>query len=271
MATIVARLVGILALVLSTVEPRAEEAVDLELVLAVDVSMSMDLDEQRLQRDGYVAALRDPAVVEAIRSGPHGRIAVAYLEWAGRDMQLLVLPWTIVDDAASAEQVAAILERRPVSRARRTSISGALQRSIDLLLNNGIAGLRQVIDVSGDGPNNHGAPIVEARDEAVKRGVVVNGLAIDLGRAGGGFGYFDIDNLAQYYADCVIGGPGAFALAIRQSSDFAPAIRSKLLLEIAGDTPPAAPRLIRTQLVPPATDCLVGEKRWRRYMEDGRE
>jgi len=244
----------------------AQPTADLELVIAVDVSLSMDLDEQRLQRDGYVAAFRDPEVHKAITSGPHGRIAVTYMEWAGPPTQQVVLPWTRIDGPEAARAFADRLETVPISRARMTSISAALQFSGRLFETSGVQGIRRVIDVSGDGPNNAGVPVVPVRDELVAQGVVINGLPIMLKLA---TGFFDLADLDRYYADCVIGGTGAFMIPIKEKSEFQTATRRKLLLEIAGLAPPA--RLIRVQA--PAEeekmDCMVGERQWRRYM-DGR-
>jgi hypothetical protein len=244
----------------------AQTAVDLELVIAVDVSLSMDLDEQRLQRDGYVAALRDPEVHKAITSGPNGRITVTYMEWAGPPTQQVVIPWTMIDGAQAARAFADRLEATPITRARMTSISSALQYSGRLFESSGAKGIRRVIDVSGDGPNNAGVPVVPVRDELVAKGIVINGLPIMLKLAQG---FFDLAELDLYYTDCVIGGTGSFMIPIKERSEFQTATRRKLLLEIAGYQPPA--RLIRVQASPPAErfDCLVGEKQWQRYM-DGR-
>jgi uncharacterized protein DUF1194 len=244
----------------------AQPAADLELVIAVDVSLSMDLDEQRLQRDGYVTAFRDAEVHKAITSGPHGRIAVTYMEWAGPPTQQVVIPWMKIDGADAARAFADRLESLPISRARMTSISAALQFSGRLFETSGFKGIRRVIDVSGDGPNNAGVPVVPVRDELVAQGVVINGLPIMLKLA---TGFFDLADLDRYYADCVIGGTGAFMIPIKQKSEFQTATRRKLLLEIAGRELPA--RLIRVQAAPaePQMDCLVGERQWRHYM-DGR-
>ena len=242
----------------------AQRAVDLELVIAVDVSLSMDLDEQRLQRDGYVAAFRDPEVHKAVTSGPHGRIVVTYVEWAGQPTQQVVVPWTTVDGPASARALADRLEATPISRARMTSISAALQFSGRLFDTSGARGIRRVIDVSGDGPNNAGLPVVPVRDDLVGQGIVINGLPIMLKLASG---FFDLPDLDRYYADCVIGGTGAFMIPIKTVAEFETATRRKLLLEIAGLGPPA--RLIRVQAPAEPSDCLAGERQWRRYM-DGR-
>ena len=240
---------------------QAQTPVDLELVLAVDVSLSMDLDEQHLQREGYVLALRDPEVQKAIASGPHGRIAVTYMEWAGPLTQSVVIPWTIIDSPAAAQAVADRLEAAPISRARMTSISSALRYSKELLDSSGARGIRRVVDVSGDGPNNAGLPVMGIREELIASGIVINGLPIVLKKASG---MFDIDNLDRYYADCVIGGTGAFMIPVRDFAEFRIATRRKLLLEISGLEPPAA--LIRAQTTEPI-DCSVGERQWRRYMD----
>ena len=243
--------------------------VDLALVLTVDISLSMDLEEQQLQRDGYVGAFRDPAVWNAIGSGLLGRIAVTYVEWAGVEIQKTVVPWTMLDGPAAAQAFADALAARPISRHRRTSISGALDYAARTLATAPYRAQRRVIDVSGDGPNNSGRPVRESRDLALGAGIVVNGLPLLL-KSGGEFSGFDIPNLDAYYAECVIGGPGAFSLPVRYKSEFATAIRKKLILEISGRTPQPAPRFMRTQ-APPGTghvDCLVGEKRWQEYMID---
>ena len=263
--------------------------VDLELVLAVDISLSMQLDEQRLQRGGYVAAFRDKAILKAIQSGPQGRIAVTYVEWAGAGIQWVVVPWRLIATRADAQEFSEALAVEPIRRARMTSISSALRHAGRIFLDNGFRGLRRVIDVSGDGPNNSGVFVEVARDELIKRGVTINGLPIMLQSVGPWGGYFEIPHLDKYYRDCVIGGSGAFALAVRDKSKFATAIRQKLLLEIAGLTPPALPRsspaIIRTQLSPATPkvapnrgaaspqkyDCLIGEKRWQEFLQDGAE
>ncbi|HUS97298.1 MAG TPA: DUF1194 domain-containing protein [Hyphomicrobiaceae bacterium] len=255
--------------------PAQPENVDLELVLAVDISLSMDLEEQRLQRDGYVAALRDPQVIKAIGSGPQGRIALSYIEWAGTRIQRVVVPWRIVSDAANARAFADELSAKPVSRARMTSISSAIIFSAKHFRSSGVTSLRRVIDVSGDGPNNSGQLVLEARKKVLDQGIIINGLAIQIPRARfSAYSYFDIDDLKQYYADCVIGGPNSFALVIRSKPEFATAIRQKLLLEIAGSTPAL---FHRAQFMPPQqgapggrlkSDCEIGEKRWQNYLLD---
>lgn len=241
----------------------AQEPVDLELVLAVDVSYSMDLDEQRLQRDGYIEALRDPEIIRAIQSGRYRRIAITYIEWAGWQIQQIVVPWTVVDGIDTAEQVAVKLTQAPISRHRRTSLSGALDFS-ERQFGAKYKGDRRVIDVSGDGPNNSGPPVGPMRDDLVGKGIVINGLPILL-KPGGPGSMFDIANLDLYYAQCVIGGPGSFLIPIREKSEFATATRQKLLLEVAGLEP--QPRLIRVADAP-KIDCSVGEQLWRQYFDD---
>jgi hypothetical protein len=268
---IVALLAAVMA-VGSAAPSRAEQAVDLELVLAVDISWSMDLDEQQLQREGYVSALRDPEVWQAIRSGGTGRIALMYVEWAGQLIQQIVMPWTLIDSPAALEAFAAKLEKTPIARERMTSLSGAIDFSARQFGTQGFKGKRRVIDVSGDGPNNSGGPVEAARDRAVKEGIVINGLPIML-KPNHRSGFFDINNLDKYYADCVIGGFGSFVIPVRARSEFAPAIRRKLILEIA-DLYPAQdeePHFIRAQMSVPEerSDCMIGEKLWRMYI-DGR-
>ncbi len=269
----VMRLAGISALLLLVFQcaVRAETAVDLELVLAVDVSLSMDIEEQRLQRDGYVNAFRDPKVIEAIRSGLHGRIAVTYVEWAGSRIQSVVVPWRLLQTADDANDFADLLAKQPISRFTLTSISAAMIRSSLLFATNGFQGLRRVIDISGDGPNNSGLPVEAARDDVVKRGIIINGLALTLNDRGSEYSYFDIPALDKYYRDCVIGGTGAFALEVRSTSEFATAIRQKLLLEIAAAPLIAPARVVAVQLTSPEEkyDCLIGEKLWQQYLIDG--
>jgi hypothetical protein len=242
-----------------------DQPVDLELVLAVDVSMSMDMDEQRLQRDGYVAALRDPEIIAAIRSGLHGRVAVTYVEWAGTSHQRVVVPWTLVEGEAAAQALADKLAAVPLGRTHRTSISGALDFSSRLFDRNGFDGMRRIVDVSGDGANNHGVPVTLVRDTLVRAGISINGLAIMIHR-GGGFGsLFDIARLDDYYEACVIGGESAFVLSVTDKREFATAIRRKMILEIAGRPPAIVPAAFVAPQEP--IDCLIGEKLWQQWME----
>jgi hypothetical protein len=238
--------------------------VDLELVLAVDISLSMDDEEQRLQRDGFIAAIRHPDVIAAIRDGLNGRIALTYLEWAGTASQEVLVPWSLIDGKEAAEAFAEKLAAIPLRGAHRTSISGALQYSRVLFEGSGFRGPRQVVDVSGDGANNQGMPVTLARDRLVDQGIVINGLAIMVERQGVE-DFFTLSNLDEYFEDCVIGGPGAFVIRITDRNQLAPAIRRKMMLEIAAAEPrisPAAAPVLRE----PA-DCLIGETRWRRFRE----
>jgi hypothetical protein len=238
--------------------------VDLELVLAVDISLSMDDEEQRLQRDGFIAAIRHPDVIAAIRDGLNGRIALTYLEWAGTASQEVLVPWSLIDGKEAAEAFAEKLAAIPLRGAHRTSISGALQFSRVLFEGSGFRGPRQVVDVSGDGANNQGMPVTLARDRLVDQGIVINGLAIMVERQGVE-DFFTLANLDEYFEDCVIGGPGAFVIRIADRNQLAPAIRRKMMLEIAAAEPrisPAAAPVLRE----PA-DCLIGETRWRRFRE----
>lgn len=237
--------------------------VDIELVLAVDISFSMDPEELALQRQGYINAMRSPEVHKVIGQGLLGRIAIAYVEWAGTHEQRLVVPFQLVDGAKTAEILAQKIEAEPIRRAYRTSISGAIDFSSRLFGAGGFKGARRVIDISGDGPNNNGRPVLAARDEALDKGIIINGLPIVLKRGGLG----DVDDLDDYYRDCVIGGPNAFVIAIREREKFSEAIRQKILLEIAG-LRPESPRIIPAQYTHKSRpDCLVGERQWRERWE----
>jgi hypothetical protein len=233
----------------------AETEVDLALVIAVDVSYSMDPDEQELQRQGFVEAFRSPLVHDAIRRGMLGRIAVVYMEWAGSSDQQVLVPWTMIDNPESAMAFAGTLAEKPTRRASRTSVSGAIDFSMKLLGESGFVSTRQVMDISGDGPNNHGRVVTAARDDALDKGVTINGLPIMLKAPGP----WDIEDLDIYYRDCVIGGQGAFMVPVRDREQFVQAVKTKILLEIAGRPAPEA-------LIKPAqsvegrrVSCMAGE------------
>ena len=232
--------------------------VDVELVLAVDVSYSMDLDELALQREGYAQAIVSKEFLQALKSGPNGRIAITYFEWAASTDQKIIIPWRVIDGPETADAVATEIVKTPIRRASRTSISGAINFAMPLFDENPHRGLRRVIDISGDGPNNNGAPVVIARDAAVGKGIVINGLPIMVKEPS--YSTMDIDNLDFYYEDCVIGGPGSFVVTIKDRDKFKEAIRTKLLLEIAGRTPerPVVPAAGRE----PRVNCMIGEKIW---------
>lgn len=251
---------GVLGLAFATLAGAAEP-VDLELALAVDVSGSIDDEEAQLQRDGYVAAFRDPAVIRAIEHGMLGRIAVAYYEWAGFNRVRVIVDWTLIEDVKTAHAFAGLLTLEPPRTVRRTSISSAIDFGVPYFARNEYDGTRRVIDVSGDGANNSGDLVTRARDRAVAAGVTINGLPIINGRPGP-FGWPPIKDLDLYYRDCVIGGPGAFLVVANSFDEFAEAVRRKLILEIAGIGPPK-PRLVPAQLAPERTapPCNIGELR----------
>ncbi|GHD10576.1 hypothetical protein GCM10016234_12580 [Tianweitania populi] len=264
------------AALLLPVPAQAAEPVDVELVLAVDVSLSMSPMELDIQRRGYMAALTDAKVVQAIQDGVHGKIALTYFEWAGDGMQRVVVPWTVVANQADAEAVAAKLQAGVPNSARRTSISAALSFAGDLLAESGYSGMKRVIDISGDGPNNQGLPVDGVRDLIVSQGITINGLP--LMTAGGAMSSYDFADLDTYYTRCVIGGPGSFVVPVHDWSQFPEAIRRKLVLELAGPLTPiparydgAEPSVLLAQ-AGNAYDCQVGEKMWgnRSWMWDSR-
>ena len=236
----------------------AVASVDVELVLAVDVSYSMDMDELAIQREGYAQAIVSKEFLQALKSLPNGKIAVTYFEWAASSDQKIIIPWRLIDGPETADAVANEIMKTPIRRASRTSISGAINFAMPLFDENPYHGLRRVIDISGDGPNNNGAPVTGARDAALEKGIVINGLPIMVKEPS--YSTMDIDNLDFYYEDCVIGGPGSFVLSIKERDKFKEAIRAKLLLEVAGRTPerPIVPAAAREPRVP----CLIGEKIW---------
>lgn len=233
------------------------EEVDVALVLAVDVSLSMTPEEQRVQREGYVEAFRSGVVHGAIRQGLTGRIAVTYVEWAGVANQVVVVPWTIVAGPEDANALADRLARTPPRRSTWTSIAGALDFSVALLKGSGLEATRRVIDVSGDGPNNQGREVTAARDDAVAQGIVINGLPLMIREP---TGPWDIPDLDRYYRDCVIGGAGAFMIPVREQPQFAEAIRTKIVREVAA-------RELEARVVPvqgaPGSDCRVAPRGYR--------
>ena len=233
-------------------------AVDVELVIAVDVSYSMDPDEQALQREGYVMALTSREFMQALREGVNGKIAITYFEWAGQLDQKIIMPWRLIEGPESADAVASEIASAPYRRASRTSIAGALTFAKPLFDNSGYRGLRRVIDVSGDGANNAGPLVVPTRDDVLAAGITINGLPIMLKRPT--LGTMDIEDLDIYYEDCVIGGPGAFVVPIRERAKFIEATRTKLVLEIAGRQP--QPRVMPASAQAPRISCTIGEKMW---------
>ena len=234
--------------------------VDVELVLAVDISYSMDFDELKLQREGYIEALTSKEFLNALKQGMHGKIAVTLFEWAGAAEQRIVIPWRLIDGPESAQKVAAELAAQPVRRAFRTSISGALLFSAPLFENNGFSGIRRVIDVSGDGTNNQGPLVHLTRDEVLAKGIIINGLPIMLKEPQPNS--VDLKDLDIYFEDCVIGGPGAFVVPIRERDKFKDAIRTKLVLDIARHDETA--RVIPAAASAPRISCTIGEVMWQR-------
>jgi hypothetical protein len=232
--------------------------VDVELILAVDVSYSMDMDELALQREGYAQAILSKEFLQALKTGPNGRVAVTYFEWAASSDQKIIIPWRLIDGPETADAVANEIMKTPVRRASRTSISGAINFAMPLFDENPYHGLRRVIDISGDGPNNNGAPVTGAREAALAKGITINGLPIMLKEPS--YSTMDIDNLDVYYEDCVIGGPGSFVVSIKDRDKFKEAIRTKLLLEVAGRTPER--RIVPVADKEPRVSCLIGEKIW---------
>lgn len=275
-AVILALLASLLALPLRAQPEEAAPGpgieVDLELVLLVDVSRSMTPHELEIQRRGYAEALTSDAVLAAVQSGLLGRVAVTYVEWAGVFAQRTIVDWTLLETRADAEDFAATLSFAPSRSMRRTSISGALDAGTRLFDDNGFSGLRQVIDISGDGPNNEGRPVTQARDAALARGITINGLPL-MTREGMG-GRWQLDDLDLYYSNCVIGGPGAFVVPVTSWDGFAEAVRRKLVLEMVDAAPGGergGERLVPVQMRgarPGGYDCMVGERIWRQGRED---
>lgn len=235
-----------------------QPSVDVELVLAVDVSYSMDPGELLLQREGYAEAIVSNEFLQALKAGPNRRLALVYVEWSGPNDQKIIVPWRLIDSHESAAAVAAEIAKAPVRMGSRTSISGAINFALPLFDADPYRGLRRVIDVSGDGVNNDGSPVTIARDAALARGITINGLPIMLeGRLSS---QMDIDDLDLYYEDCVIGGAGSFMVTIRSRDGFKEAIRTKLVLEVAGGVP--RDRIVSVTEREPRISCLIGEAIW---------
>ncbi|MDR7142446.1 DUF1194 domain-containing protein [Rhizobium sp. BE258] len=232
--------------------------VDVKLVLAVDTSRSMDFEEVRIQREGYVEALKHKEFIDAVKGGLTGRIAISYFEWAGFVVPGSVLDWHLIETESDAIAFADKLEQRPLNTQRRTSISTAITQGASMIVSSPYTAMRQVIDVSGDGTNNAGNPVAPTRDKAVEAGLIINGLALMLRPSGAPGG---LDN---YYADCVIGGPGAFVLPVYKIEDFGIAVRRKLVLEVSGLSPVPD---IQKAAAPPKSDCMAGEKQWQDFFD----
>jgi hypothetical protein len=239
-------------------DKESSPSVDVELVIAVDVSYSMDMDELAVQREGYAQAIVSKEFLQALKSLSIGKISVTYFEWAASSDQKIIIPWRVIDGPETADAVADEIMKTPIRRASRTSISGAIYFAMPLFEANPYRGLRRVIDISGDGPNNNGLPVVGARDIALAKGITINGLPIMVKEPS--LSTMDIENLDWYYEDCVIGGPGSFVVPIKDREKFKEAIRTKLLLEVAGRTPER--RIVPVAEREPRVSCLIGEKIW---------
>jgi hypothetical protein len=241
------------------VRAQTNEVVDVELVFAVDISRSISMEELAIQRDGYAAALTDPSVLEAIADGLHQKIAITYVEWSGVRGQRTIVPWTVIAKPADAVAIANFLRSEIPASGMRTSISSAIDHTSGLFEGNGISGMKRVIDISGDGPNNQGGPVLDARDAAIAKGIIINGLPLLTNS--GPFSEYDLPNLDEYYANCVIGGPGSFMVPVTSWEQFPAAVRRKLILELADGS-----RSERLPVVLAAGetgyDCLIGEKMW---------
>ena len=228
-----------LAALTAAAAPAHAEDVDLLLILAADVSRSIDDVEFNLQRKGYAAALSDPKVLAAIAGGPNRSIAICFVEWSDTLDQKVVVDWTTIRDGEDAAAVGATMLAAPRSFASRTSISGAIYFSLGQFSSSAPKADRRIIDISGDGTSNAGPPITEARDQAVAKGITINGLAIINTQTRPGFTMHTQPpgGLPNYYKENVIGGPGAFLLIVENFETFANAITRKLVNEIASTVP----------------------------------
>ena len=206
--------------------------VDMMLVLAIDISGSVDPDEARLQRQGYVEAFADPTIIKAILGGNYGRIAVAYFEWSDSYVQKLLIDWTLLDSEAAIRDFTARLARAPISIARRTSISGAIRYAIPLFGRAPYDTERKVLDISGDGSNNDGGLVTDLRHDALKERIVINGLPIMNDRPNP-YGFPSETDLDKYSLHCVVGGPRSFVEVAVNFEDVPRAVRKKLLQEVA--------------------------------------
>lgn len=226
----------------------AEQSVDLLLVLAADVSRSVDAAKFKLQRDGYATAITNKRVLDAIRSGPNGRIGIAFVEWSGAGAQKVIVDWAAVGDAASAQDFSAHIAEAQRPFADRTSISGGIDFAMGMLAQSPFTSPRRTIDVSGDGTNNSGRDVTVARDEAIAKGVTINGLVIlsETPLAWNADHTHPPGGLANYYRNNVMGGPGAFVMVAQNFESFGQAIINKLVAEIAA-VPKRQQRFARTR------------------------
>ena len=209
-----------------------------------------------MQREGYAQAIVSNEFLQALKTGPNRKMAVTYFEWSASSDQKIIIPWRLIDGPEAADTVAAEIMKTPVRRGSRTSISGAINFAMPLFDENPYQGLRRVIDISGDGPNNNGVTVAGARAAALEKGITINGLPIMAKEPS--HATMDIDDLDLYYEDCVIGGPSSFVMAINDREKFKEAIRTKLILEVAGRTPER--RIVPAAEKEPRVPCLIGEK-----------
>ncbi|MCX2723257.1 DUF1194 domain-containing protein [Roseibium salinum] len=243
----------------------AEEQVDVALVIAVDVSRSMSPEELLIQRKGYAAAIASRDVVRAIELGPYGRIGLMMFEWANESHAREIVGWTVIESQADALAFAEQVLADSTYGQRRTSISGAIRSATAFLEDVPYVASRRVIDISGDGPNNQGFPVTQARDAAIERGLIINGLPL-MTTGGAGF-QFNIKDLDVYYRRCVIGGPASFVIPVNDWAQFPEAVRRKLILEIGGRVPEKAKVIPAQFTFEEPYDCLVGEKIWQQMRE----
>lgn len=243
----------------------ADMEVDVQLVLAVDVSRSMAPTELEIQRRGYAEALTSDEVISAIRKGLLGHVAITYIEWAGNYSQRTIVDWTLISNADEAHAFAEKLTADFNTAMRRTSISGALEFAANLFDDNGFKSHRRIIDVSGDGPNNQGRPVLAARQETLNRGIVINGLPL-MTREGMGT-QFGLDDLDEYYRHCVIGGPRAFVVPVLSWDQFPAAVRQKLILELAQPDDSPVMKASYSTVSEHGYDCMIGEKIWERIRQ----
>ncbi len=258
--------------------------VDLELALGIDISGSIDPDEARLQRQGYVTALRDKTVIRAILGGYHGRIAVIYFEWSDAWRQQTVMEWSLLDSEQAILDYARMLEDKPITVWTRTSISGAMRYAVRVFEQSPYRSERRVLDLSGDGANNDGGLVTDAREQTLAQGIAINGLPIINDRPNP-WGFPNQQDLDEYYEGCVIGGPRSFVVVARSFDDFGDAVKKKLLQEIVDAAPHFLPvqtaqsgraRIERTEGRPDfrnhvrplyAGGCDIGERMSREFWQ----
>ncbi|AUC95600.1 hypothetical protein CWS35_16180 [Bradyrhizobium sp. SK17] len=229
--------------------------VDVELILAVDVSHSMTVEELAIQREGYAHAIRSDEFIRALQSGPNGRISIAYFEWSGPKDQRIIVPWSLVDGPEAAGVVASQILSIPVERGTQTSISGAIRFAMPLFDRDPYTGTRRVIDISGDGANNSGPPVLQIRHEALAKGLIINGLPMMMNEF---TMTMDVEHLDWYYEDCIIGGSGSFMVPINSRDKLKESILIKLVREISDRTADRPVNAVSNQA--PRVNCAINEK-----------